>query len=333
MRTLSDVDQPTPLRRPARISKPKAGAPRVLFIAGTGRSGSTLLERLLGQIPEVAPLGEVVHLWERGVIDNQRCGCGLPFDGCPFWSRIGSEAFGGWFDAASILELKRRVDRHRFVPLMLWPGLSSRYAADLRWFSEILVRLYRTIADVTGARFIIDSSKSSSYLVLLRGIAELDVRLVHLVRDSRGVAYSATKRVERPEMVRGHAFMPTYSPARSALEWDAYNTLFELVAASGTPSMRLRYEDLLADPGRALSEVLRFAGMTPEDVSLDFIGDGVAALQATHTISGNPMRFQSGDVQLREDDEWKRRLPAGQRATVSTLAWPWMRRYGYGDRG
>ena len=70
MRTLSDVDQPTPLRRPARISKPKAGAPRVLFIAGTGRSGSTLLERLLGQIPEVAPLGEVVHLWERGVIDN-----------------------------------------------------------------------------------------------------------------------------------------------------------------------------------------------------------------------------------------------------------------------
>ena len=307
--------------------------PRVLFIAGTGRSGSTLLERMLGQVPEAFPPGEVGHLWERGVLDDQRCGCGLPFLECPFWARVGNEAFGGWNDMGStVLDLKRRVDRHRYVPLMLWPRLSRRYASDLAWFSEILIRLYRTIAQVSGSSVVIDSSKSSSYLLLLRRISDLDLRLVHLVRDSRGVAYSATKRVERPEVMRGQAYMPRYHPARSALEWDAYNSLFEIVRASGVPSLRLRYEDLLADPRHELMRVLALAGLGAGDASLDFVGQGVASLQVTHTISGNPMRFESGNVQLRLDQEWKTGLSMKHRRAVGLLTWPWMRRYGYGVR-
>jgi sulfotransferase family protein len=305
----------------------------VLFIAGTGRSGSTLLERMLGQIPGSCSLGEVVHLWERGILGDQRCGCGLPFGECPFWSRVGMEAFGGWGEmGSSTVELKRRVDRHRYIPLMLWPGLSRSYARDLEQFAEILIRLYRTVADVSGSSVVVDSSKSSSYVVLLRRITDLDLRLIHLVRDSRGVAYSATKRVERPEVVRGRAYMPRYHPARSALEWDAYNTLFEMVRASRVPSLRLRYEDLLDDPRRELTRVLDLAGLDSASDTLDFVGEGVTSLRGTHTISGNPMRFTTGDVQLRLDEAWKERLSPGHRKTVTLLTWPWMRRYGYDVR-
>jgi hypothetical protein len=40
----------------------------VLFLGGLGRSGTTLVERVLGAIPGACPLGEVVHLWRRDVL-------------------------------------------------------------------------------------------------------------------------------------------------------------------------------------------------------------------------------------------------------------------------
>src|SRR2546430_17108956 len=69
---------------------------RVLYIGGLGRSGTTLLERLLGELPGACALGEVVHLWDRDVRDDERCACGRPFSGCDFWRAVGERAFGGW---------------------------------------------------------------------------------------------------------------------------------------------------------------------------------------------------------------------------------------------
>ena len=60
---------------------------RVLYIGGWGRSGSTLLDRLLGQAEGSFSVGEMRDLWLRGVLENRRCGCGEPFDSCPFWTR------------------------------------------------------------------------------------------------------------------------------------------------------------------------------------------------------------------------------------------------------
>ena len=40
------------------------------FVGGFGRSGSTLLERVVAELPGVCALGEVLHLWERGVRRN-----------------------------------------------------------------------------------------------------------------------------------------------------------------------------------------------------------------------------------------------------------------------
>ncbi len=69
---------------------------RVLFLGGLGRSGTTLLERILGELPGVTPLGEVVHLWQRGIRADEKCGCGVRFAACPFWQRVGEHAFGGY---------------------------------------------------------------------------------------------------------------------------------------------------------------------------------------------------------------------------------------------
>ncbi|GHE40968.1 sulfotransferase [Streptosporangium violaceochromogenes] len=93
---------------------------RVVFLGGLGRSGTTLLERLLGEVPGVAPLGEVVHLWARGVLADEPCGCREPFGRCPFWREVGERAFGGWSAelAHRMLILGRRVGRTRHIPAL-----------------------------------------------------------------------------------------------------------------------------------------------------------------------------------------------------------------------
>src|SRR5438105_15565281 len=63
----------------------------VLFIGGEGRSGSTLLDRMLGQLPGFFSTGELREVWNRGLIENLDCGCGLSFRSCSFWTAVGDE--------------------------------------------------------------------------------------------------------------------------------------------------------------------------------------------------------------------------------------------------
>ena len=59
----------------------------VLFIACAGRSGSTLLDRVIGMQDDFFSAGELRFIWERSFGENQLCGCGAPFDECAFWGR------------------------------------------------------------------------------------------------------------------------------------------------------------------------------------------------------------------------------------------------------
>src|SRR6185503_1960438 len=105
----------------------------VLYIGGCQRSGSTLLDRMLGQAHGHVSAGEITHLWARGLVANDLCGCGDRFADCPFWTEVGSVAFGGWaaLDAVETLDLQHRVDRNHYIIFMLCPVLSSRYRRDL----------------------------------------------------------------------------------------------------------------------------------------------------------------------------------------------------------
>src|SRR5215470_15851498 len=70
-------------------------APTVVYIAGFGRSGSTLLERALGELPGYVNVGELIDLFRRTGPDGERCGCGEAFTDCAFWTDIGKHAFDG----------------------------------------------------------------------------------------------------------------------------------------------------------------------------------------------------------------------------------------------
>src|SRR5687768_12088508 len=153
---------------------------------------------------------------------------------------------------------------------MVAPRLRPAAAADMERYTEVLSKLYRAIGEVAGARVVIDASKHASTAFLLRRVPAIDLRVVHLVRDSRGVAYSWTKEVKKPEVTGDDAFMPQYSPSSSGRQWVAYNLMFDalglltaLSSLGDTPkppgTMVLRYEALMANPREGLERILAHA--------------------------------------------------------------------------
>lgn len=316
------------------MSRDRSSADRpvtVLYVGATGRSGSTLLERILGQAGGFCAVGELAFLWERGLRADERCGCGERFSACPFWTQVGKEAFGGWdsLDLDQILALQRQVDRHRYLPAMLAPRLAPAYQRRLGRYAAILERVYRAISTVSGQQVVIDSSKDASHALLLRRVPGIDLRLAHLIRRSHGVAYSLTKTVRKPEVADAEAYMHRQPVGVTALLWMNENLLLDGLRLLRVPSVRLRYESLVARPREHARAVLRLADPAADDLPLGFIGDGQVDLGVDHTVAGNPMRFRQGQLRLRADDEWSRSMPRGQRLAVTAITWPLLLRYGY----
>jgi hypothetical protein len=304
---------------------------RVLFLGGLGRSGTTLLERVIGELPGAMPLGEIVHLWTRDIRDDERCGCGEPFSGCPFWTKVGEAAFGGWasVDVGRVVDLAAAVDRTRYIPRHMIRRLSARVQAQLAEYNSFYLRLYRAAQEVSGATVLIDSSKHSSLAYCLSFEPQIDLRVLHVVRDSRGVAYSWTKHVERPE-TDGEDEMARFTPVRTAMLWDAHNAAFSVLGRRSEAAVqRLRYEEFVADPVASIREIARFAGLTLTDDALGFLRPDSVTLGPCHSAAGNPMRFVTGDLSMRRDDAWRASLPTGQRRLVSSLTAPLLSAYGY----
>lgn len=306
----------------------------VLFIGGIGRSGTTVFELSLGTDSRVVALGEVIHLWQRSLLDHEPCGCGSPFSECPFWRTVGERAFGGWdqIDPARVLSLKRRIDRTVRTPQLSIGFGSASWKADVREYAAYYSRLYRAAADVSGRRVIVDSSKQASLPYVLKYADGLDVRVLHCVRDSRAVAYSWTKTVSRPESQLGGAqLMTQYTPPVLALKWMQHNSVIEALRLQGVPTKRIRYEDWAAAPVATVQSALRFAGLEVEQNP--HLDDRWVELPVTHTCSGNPLRFIQGRVDIRRDETWRSALPASSRRVVTGLTAPGLLTYGYLNRG
>jgi len=309
-------------------------AQRVVYIAGLGRSGSTLLERLLGELPGVCAVGEVVHMWRRSIVDDERCGCGEPFAGCGFWRGVGEAAFGGWaaVDVGRVAQLRAAVDRNRFAPLLAGPALPPRFRRALDEYVCYYQRVYAAVSAVSGCATIVDSSKHPSLAFCLRWAPGLDLRVVHVVRDSRAVAHSWTKQVARPD-APAESYMRTFSPVASATQWNVQNAALHLLARVGTPTMRIRYEDLACAPAATLRRIAAFAGLPADEPALRFLGEDAdgpwADLAPAHTTSGNRMRFYTGRISIRTDEAWRSAMPIAQRTTVSALTLALLARYGY----
>ena len=303
---------------------------KVLYIVGVGRSGSTLLERVLGAVPGWVNAGELNAVFSRVATQDQRCGCGEPFSRCPFWLAVGDRAYGGWRDVTErMARLQPRVVRQRFVPGMATGVARSTYLRELDEYLDTYQRLYAAIAAVSGSDTVVDASKSTAQLFALRRIEGLDLRVANLVRDSRGVASSWSKAgIRKPQSQHGEA-MGTYAPHRLALLWATLQLECAFLGTTAPHAARVRYEDLVAHPRPTLEHLLEELGLAVTDRTLDHVGERSVHLDLSHGVAGSRTRFTAGRIDLRLDDEWRSTLPAGARRLVTAVTLPQLVGYGY----
>lgn len=304
---------------------------KIIYIGGYSRSGSTLLDRMLGQLPGFFSTGELGYLTTHGIIQGRKCGCGKVFQDCPLWHEIGIAAFGGWdsADARELVALYPVVNRHRYIPLMVFPNFSRKYARKMDRYTSLLARLFAAIGQVGHAEVIVDSTVDPSRAFLLKRVPGVEIVPIQLIRDSRGVSYSWTKQQMMLDTQGVEIPINTFPATLTAFRWMIYHVLFKAFRFFSQPGVSVRYEDLVADPIPVLGTIAGAAGIKVEPTSFGFVSPGRVHLRTCHTIAGNNMRMSSGDMKLRVDEAWRQELPRVQRILVTAITWPmlsWTRR-------
>ena len=302
---------------------------KVLYVAGLGRSGSTILANTLGQVEGFFSGGELNFIWKHALIENRLCGCGRPSRECPFWKGVFEGEFGGQDEslAREMTRLQHAGARTRHIPQMLTGAGREKVRARLGKWPENTGRLYRAIRSVSGSRVVVDTSKEPAYGYALGMVEGIDLRVLHLVRDPRAAAYSWAKKKPQPDSA-DREFMHQKTPAQSAVLWDAWNAAIEVLWRDAPGKyLRLRYEDFVADPRESFEAMLRLVG--EEGAELPLLGERQVKLGISHTVSGNPNRFDTGAVELRHDRAWTEKMTPRDQKLVTALTAPLLARYRY----
>ena len=203
---------------------------------------------------------------------------------------------------------------------------SGSFDAKLSEYIDGISRVYSSIQETVKPEFIIDSSKSPSYAMLLRQIPEIDLHYIHLVRDSRAVAYSRMVAKKRPEIHWKDEYTVVTSPYKSALQWNLINSSLGLLKRNHSYTL-VRYEDFISNPKQEIMKIIDEIGMKNKKIT--FIDGSIANLKVNHTISGNPVRFTVGDIELRLDERWRNGLSAKHRLAIEYISRPMLKRYRY----
>jgi hypothetical protein len=324
-------------------------AVRLAYVLAASHSGSTLLSMLLGAHPQIATIGEIkLSAKAMGDLDQYRCSCGRLIRECDFWRKVkeGMAARGFDFDLARA-GTDYRISESPYVRRLLGPmhhgrllegfrdtalGLSGVWRRQLAETHRRNAALVSVICKIKEADVIVDSSKIGLRLKYLLRNPELDVKVIRLIRDGRGVALTymdpaafadARDPARRAGGLGGNREKERMSIAAAACEWrrcmeEAENVL------RGLPSSRqieVRYEDYCKDPVATLSRLHRFLGVEPGRQPRDF-------RSVEQHVIGNGMRLDiTSEVRL--DERWREVLSEQELRTFDAIAGQTNRRYGY----
>jgi hypothetical protein len=305
---------------------------KVLYISGWGRSGTTLLDSLLGQVEGFVSTGELHQIWQRGLVQGRSCGCGLPVVECPFWRQAFEGGFGGIgaVDAEAAMRAQREV--HTRHARRVLSALRSHALLEKYEYAQYMSKLYSGITSVDPAntRVIVDSSKYPTDAIVASGLPGVEVFVLHVVRDPRAVAFSWRRIKNAPDKRADGGRLRRVGMVRSTVVWQFYNWVimrYVRRAVGSSHFAQLTYEQLAARPEETLEQVVRLLGETPA-YRPEFQGNEVEVARS-HTASGNPNRFDAGRRTIRLDSEWETKMPAWRKLAVSLLAFPMITRLRY----
>lgn len=300
---------------------------KILYIAGYGRCGSTVLATVLGNHPAMVSVGEVSYLYEDWADPLRPCSCKERLAECGFWR--GAVAAGTSTTTSG--RLIRALERASFLP-SLWLGrVSAKGREEYRVSQEQILGHALTRS---GAAIVVDSSKSAQLTVgrpvALKKLAGKDVYFLHLVRE--GLATLESRVVTGSNWaLEGHAQESRLPTLRAVVGWVWSNCCASVIMRRSFGRRRyllLRYEDFVADPATSLRKIGDFVGVDTGEL-IERVERG-QAFDVGHVVGGNRVRFEKAITLRRSAERSKeQRLTRRQRLLFSLLGGWLNRRYGY----
>lgn len=294
---------------------------RYVFLASNAYSGSTLLSLLIGAHPSIGTVSDVSGARRAKHMASFTCSCGSLMRACPFWSDVDSRLratgaafsladFGLGFDDHSPKWLghlrvrslgSSRLEEARDRLFAVVPGNERR----MREIGARNAIFARAILAASQAEVFVDASKERLRARYLQRYVDPDLRVIHLVRDVRGVVESTVRRNKQG-----------LSATDAARRWAKANEAIMRSVDTIPPGRRmlLRYEDLCAAPAATISRIFAFCGV---DASVDVS----ELLERQQHLLGNRMRLR-GTGEIRLDSRWREAFGVAELERIVAAAGP-----------
>jgi hypothetical protein len=307
--------------------------PTILYIVSSGRSGSTLLELLLGSYDEMVAVGElnVLPYEIEGDGVQKKCGCGEDVLKCNFWKQIISKNRGAFGKKRGIAKFREGKSGWKTIRIReLGAVFGFRLPGPLAEFNEFCDD-NKDVFDFVGGvyksekgnypEYIVDSSKDLYRLLWLSSCKKINVRVIKIIKDPRAFVYTMSVK-GGPKRWKG-----VLLSMRMSLRYVVENFLMDRVCGriSVDNFLSVRYEDLAGDPKREMDRIVKWLGINYKDaMTEDF------RLEKQHGIAGNETRHKHTKIVL--DEEWKKYTGLFRLKMAWWIGGRFAKRYGYKNK-
>lgn len=221
---------------------------KIIYIIGLGRSGSTILDILLGNGKDILSCGELNRYPSR----NGKPAYWCLFKNSPvflFWNEINTKLAKNFYDNnINCYRLRELVMKYEYHTAFFRRSKGE----DFKEYSYFLLGLYQTLFETIDSSIIADSSKYPARALRLAEIASPHYQLgfIYLQRDPRGVVASFAKKGIK-------------QPSKSYFGANLYYLLISLLCKYTVyqlkkkkyPIIEIKYEDLIAKPVEIMSDI------------------------------------------------------------------------------
>lgn len=296
----------------------------IIYIAGYGRSGSTLLDVIFGSHAQIIGVGELAKIFECIDEPTSTCSCGENVFNCSFWGGI----------TKHLLSSKNAKQTNQDGTIQKaceeWTNFSLLFNVKKKKYDRyktLITNLFDYIFKISDKEFIVDSSKNaytSAWRPLaLKKICGYDVKMIHLIRNGKGVINSKIKG-DNSEMRKGIYRKKPLAAYEGLIGW-IFSNIIVIITRTFFPSDAyhlMKYEDLVRDPEKELIKAGSFIGLDFKE-TINLISK-MKPIQVGHLVFGNRLAFNNNKILINNDSIKKVSLPIHLNILYYLTGWPLM---------
>jgi len=262
--------------------------PEIIYIMGTARSGTTILEILLSNNPGIVGCGELTYIFRDGFTGKEICSCGKKACECEFWQAVKNICSWEEEDILRFARLFYSMDWHHNFPAVALKIVSPN---KLRQYIDVNRSLFQAIHQASGVRVIVDSSKYAARALLLNRAFPDKVKVLCMTRSPAGLIRSFQKKDAEEQKPKSIVNIIAYY---------IYVLLcLRVVAWSLGPKMlKITYEELATNPQETLLKIEKWCGYDLSSVRNKIRSN--EWLNVGHIVTGNRLR-KKGRIQFQPE--------------------------------